>query len=174
MSRILKHISLSLWERVGVRAIVLLCFFLSPANAAPLVADMSNYQIAMDSSFNGTRIFLFGTRNESGDIVIVIRGENKKFIVRKKEEFAGIWVNKDRMKLYNIPNFYAVASSKPLTEIDQNGLFKKLGIGEENLLTPPDDLRKMAQFNEFEAAFLDYKREEKLYRTNPNNINFNY
>ncbi len=150
----------------------ILLFFIVPAQAAPLVADLSNYQIAMDSSFNGTRLFLFGTRNDSGDIVIVVRGEKKDYIIRKKEEFAGIWVNRDKMKFYNVPDFYSIASSKPLSEINQRALFTKLGIGETNLLTPPDEISKMAQFNEFEAAFLDHQRAKQLYNTKTENISF--
>jgi uncharacterized protein (TIGR02186 family) len=126
----------------------------------------------MDSSFNGTRLFLFGTRNDSGDIVVVIRGENKNYMMRKKEQMAGVWINRDRMKFYNVPNFYAIASSKPLSEINQKALFNKLGIGENSLIIPSEDISKMAQFNEFEAAFLDYQHDKKLYFTNPENISF--
>lgn len=142
------------------------------ANAAPLVADLSNYRIAMDAGFNGTRMFLFGARNDNGDIVVVIRGSQKDYIVRKKEKIAGMWVNHDRMKFYDIPNFYAVASSRPLSEINQATLFAKLGIGEYNLFNPTVGTLKTTKFNEFENAFLDYQRSNHLYNTNTDNIGF--
>ena len=77
----------------------------APALAMPLVGDLSNYRIDIDSSFNGTRIFLFGVRNDIGDIVVVVRGPRKDYIVRKKEEIAGVWVNGERMKFYGVPDF---------------------------------------------------------------------
>jgi uncharacterized protein (TIGR02186 family) len=145
---------------------------ISPANASPIVADLSNYTISMDAGFNGTRLFVFGARGDSGDVVVVIRGENKNYIVRKKEEFAGMWINKDRMKFLDMPNFYAIASSKPLSEMEEEALFTQLGIGENSLSIAPTDLSKIARFNDFEAAFLDYQHEKKLYSEKPEPINF--
>ncbi|MEQ1789940.1 MAG: TIGR02186 family protein, partial [Rickettsiales bacterium] len=142
------------------------------AQASPLVADLSNYHIAMDSSFNGTRMFLFGTRNDNGDIVVVVRGEKRNYIVRKKEKIAGMWVNHDRMKFYGVPNFYAIASSKPLSDIYQSVLFSKLGIGENNLFSPPNDISKTEKFNEFSTAFLAFQRANRIYTTNKDNIGF--
>src|ERR1700743_721080 len=87
-----------------------------PALAAPVVADISNYRIDIDAGFNGTRMFLFGARNDNGDIVIGVRGPQKDYIVRKKEQIAGRWINRDRMKFFGVPDFYAIAASRPLTE----------------------------------------------------------
>src|SRR5271170_765430 len=82
---------------------------IASASAAPLVADLAQYRVDIDSGFNGTRIFLFGARNDNGDIVAVIRGPAKDYIVRKKEEVAGIWVNRQRMRFFGVPDFYAIA-----------------------------------------------------------------
>ncbi len=147
-------------------------FLAQPTQAAPVVADLSNYRIAMDANFNGTRLFLFGTRNDNGDIVVVVRGEKKNYMIRKKEKMAGMWVNHDRIKFYDVPNFYAVASSKPLSSINQTTLFNKLGIGEDSLLNTPSDMSKLEQFSEFEAAFLEHQRKNHLYYTNDENISF--
>jgi hypothetical protein len=57
-----------------------------PAVASPVVADMSNYEITMDSNFNGTRLFMFGARNESGDVIAVIRGPEKGEIRRHLDQ----------------------------------------------------------------------------------------
>lgn len=152
--------------------ILLLLLITFPASAAPVVADLSNYRIAMDASFNGTRLFLFGSRNDNGDIVVVIRGEQKNYILRKKEKVAGIWVNRDRIKFYNIPNFYAVASSKPLPEINQEFSFAKLGIGEENLIDTSSTSKQPEQTLEFKDAFLSHQHNNHLYYTNTENISF--
>ncbi|MEQ1706521.1 MAG: TIGR02186 family protein [Rickettsiales bacterium] len=143
----------------------------TPAQSAPLVADLSNYTIAMDSSFNGTRLFLFGVRNDTGDIVVVVRGPEKSYIVRKKEKIAGVWVNRDRIKFYNVPNYYAVASSKALSDINKSAIFDRIGIGEDNLLNNPS-IPDAENLNEFETAFLNHQRINRLYYTNPDNISF--
>lgn len=156
-----------------LRTICLCLLLLSfPAQATPLVADLSNYRIDIDSSFNGTRIFLFGTRNDTGDIVVVIRGEHKNYLVRKKEKFAGVWANHDRIKFYNVPDFYAIASSKPLSEIEQTSVFTKLGIGEQNLLATIKSHEKAEKLNEFWKAFTSYQHVNRLYKTEQENIGF--
>lgn len=145
----------------------------APALAAtPVVADLSNYSISIDSGFNGTRLFVFGARNAGGDIVVVVRGPSKHYMVRKKEPFGGVWINRERMKFYNVPDFYAVASSKPLGDIEQAPLFAKLGIGQQNLLTPPPKTMSSGYFPDFQEAFLRYQKQQLLYSIAPEPVNF--
>lgn len=142
------------------------------ARATPLIADLSNYRITMDSSFNGTRLFLFGARNESGDIVVVVRGPEKDFIVRKKEQIGGIWINRSRMKFWNVPSFYAIASSRNFDEIESRPVFRQLGIGQANLLSPPADPSALEHYNEFSQAFLSSQYGRKLYMKEEGPVNF--
>ena len=145
--------------------ILLFLFFPLPAFAAPLVADLSNYRIDIDSGFNGTRIFLFGARNDNGDIVAVVRGPRQDYIVRKKEEIAGIWVNRERMKFLGVPEFYAIAAARPLTDIEQTKIARQLGIGEANLISP-------ASSGPFADAFLRHQHEHGLYQQTPGLVQF--
>jgi len=146
--------------------------FIAPTHATPIIADLSQYRIEMDSSFNGTRLFLFGVRNDAGDVVVVIRGPKKHFMMRKKEPIAGIWVNSDRMKFYNMPDFYAIATSKPLNEIEQTSLFKQLGIGQSMLFSEPSNPAKFVKFIEYSDAFVKHQQERKLYMTLPAKLDF--
>lgn len=140
--------------------------------ASPIVADLSQYRIEMDAGFNGTRIFLFGVRNDVGDVIIVIRGPQKDFILRKKEPVMGIWVNSDRMKFFDLPDFYIVATSKPLTDIEQDSLFRQLGIGHEVLFSPPANPMMLGKFQEYSEAFLHYQQKRKLYAKQPLSLQF--
>ena len=154
-------------------AVFALLLWAFPAySATPVVADLSNYSISIDSGFNGTRLFVFGARNTVGDIVVVVRGPNKHYMVRKKESIGGVWVNRERMKFYNVPDFYVVASSKPLSDIEQTTLFSRLGIGQHTLLTPPPKTISTGNFTDFEEAFLRHQKRHRLYSTAPEPVNF--
>ena len=158
-----------------IRILVLLALWLWPLPAfalAPLVADLSNYRIDMDSSFNGTRIFLFGARNDNGDVVVVVRGPVKNYIVRKKEEVAGIWINRERMKFFNVPDFYAIASSKPLYDMQQDALFRRLGIGQDTLLGVHGKGSSAESIEQFSEAFQRHQLERKLYMKAPEKVDF--
>jgi len=159
------------WLRFCISAFCISAFPL-PALAVPLVADLSNYRIDMDSGFNGTRIFLFGARNDSGDVVVVVRGPAKNYILRNKEPIAGIWINSDRMKFWNIPAFYAIASSRPLSEIEQDGVFRQLGIGEESVLLASRDPQSPSRSRQFAKAFLRHQHNQKLYVEQPGLVSF--
>lgn len=151
---------------------ILLLLCAAPAHAAPVLGDLSNYQITMDSSFNGTRMFIFGARNDSGDVVVVMRGPFKNYIVRKKEEIAGIWINRDRVKLFNIPDFYAVATSKPLDKLSHDLAFKQLAIGHGALFNKPTDPSKLALHEEFTKAFISHQVKRGLYAIKPTPLTF--
>lgn len=143
----------------------------SPAKANPLIADLSTYTIAIDAGFSGLRLFVFGARNEIGDVVAIIRGPEKKYTVRKKERVGGVWINNKYMEFENVPDFYALASSKPLAQIEAGPLFRQLNIGIDQLLELPDDIFAQARYPEFAEAFIARKQENTLYKTN-NEISF--
>ena len=149
------------------RLTLIFMFFALPANATPVVADLSNYDIMMDSSFNGTRMFVFGARADNGDIVVAIRGPKKNYIVRKKEEIGGIWINKARVRLNDIPSYYALATSRPLNEIEDKRLFDTLGIGNVNLLSTINP-----SYADFTNAFLDHQQKLQLYFPEPYTLSF--
>lgn len=152
----------------GLRRILFCLLFacaLAPASARanPIVADISTYRIAIDAGFSGIRLFIFGARNDAGDVVVLIRGPARDFVVRKKERVAGIWVNKRQLVFKRIPDFYALASAKPLENIHADLLKRLLGIGDRMLLTSPADPHDKARFPEFSRAFLENQTRKRLY-----------
>lgn len=134
-----------------------------PALASPIVADISTYRIAIDAGFTGIRVFIFGARNESGDVVVVIRGPEKNFVVRKKERALGIWVNRKQLTFSGVPDFYAVATAKPLESLQSPDLLARLGLTGGALLNPPAGKTARAMFPEFAGAFFAHQQRSKLY-----------
>lgn len=105
--------------------------------AQDLVADISRHRIEITSSFTGTALLLFGAIDWGGelpreerdddesssltfrdhDIIVVVRGPALPYVVRKKNEVAGIWINNEQAVLDRIPSFYALASTRPPEDI---------------------------------------------------------
>ena len=67
---------------------------------------------------------VFGTANDKDDIIVVITGPTETAIVRKKV-VSGIWINKEKLEFREIPGFYAIASTRPLSEITETDELKK-------------------------------------------------
>lgn len=104
---------------VGASLLVLAALAAPPAEAAPVVADLSKYVVSIDSGFTGTDVLLYGATDEEGDLVIVVRGPSENVVVRRKDRVAGIWMNRDNVEFEDAPAYYMVASSRPLDEIAQ-------------------------------------------------------
>ena len=136
---------------------------LGDARATPLVADLSNYRIDIDARFIGTRLFLFGSRNENGDIIVVIRGPKREYTVRRKERTAGVWVNRRYIEFEAAPEFYAIASSRPLAELSHPRLLDLLEIGSDTLLNVKKVSSRKLDVAEFQTAFLENQYGQGLY-----------
>lgn len=118
----------------------------SALHAMPILADISNHRVEIHSSFTGTQLLVFGARNDAGDIVILIRGPQKQFVLRKKERVAGIWINREQHTLPDVAQYYRIASNKPLDEVRQYRLTDPLQIiapaaMQQDAKTPSDMLR---------------------------------
>lgn len=157
-------------------ALALLCLLSPlPAQAKPLVADISQYEIAIDSGFTGARLILFGARQMAGDVLVVVRGPAHDYVLRKKDRVAGVWVNRSSMRLEGIPDYYALASTKPPEDILSPEMLRVLGIGMHNLPylpLQPDDALSPAQRQEFAAAFIDDRQRKRLYAENTLGVTF--
>ncbi len=139
--------------------------FAVPAKAAdPLIADLSSREIAITTDFTGTELLLFGAIEgaHAGDVVVVVRGPPRQEVVRRKKRVAGIWVNADSVSFREVPSFYHVASTRPLTEITTPRALTGLEIGADRLkfqrvgaARPGDDA--------FRKALLRNKQRDKLY-----------
>lgn len=158
------------------------------ASANALVADLSKDQIRVASNFTGEKILLFGAIEGTGtggasDVVVVVRGPSENFTLRRKKRMAGIWINAEARTLGPLPGYYAVASTRPLTDIAPVSERAKHQIGPEHLRfslldqTPeaaagPDTgsysgPRDIALYHE---SFVRIKSGQNLYSVDPDGV----
>lgn len=137
-----------------------------PADA-PLVTDLSAHLIAITSSFTGTELLLFGSIDEPGDIVVVVRGPSGPAVVRQKKREAGIWLNRSPIRFEGVPAYYAVASTRPLGEIGAPNLLARLQIGAGNLRFRFANAGPEPDTKPHRDAILRHKKQDGLYREEP-------
>jgi uncharacterized protein (TIGR02186 family) len=139
-------------------------------------ATVSKRNIAVTSSFNGTEIFIFGAIGgsqqpspESGyyDVIVVVEGAPSRTVVRRKSNVAGLWLNTASVVFDNVPNFYAVTSTRPVDEIAAEADRALYGIGLEHLKFTPAVGQRLPLSNEdikaYREAIIRLKSNAGLY-----------
>lgn len=129
----------------------------------PLVADLTEYRIAITTGFVGTDVYVFGAKSGPGDVVVIIRGPTVPYAVRRKDRIAGIWLNARRIDFRGVPSFYAIASTRPLDELMSSASQLREEIGLDNLNLMPEENADPAEAAEFRAAVLRIKRFAGLF-----------
>jgi uncharacterized protein (TIGR02186 family) len=135
---------------------------------SPLVSDISSRRIGIDSSFTGTELLLFGSLDQPGDVVIVIKGPPQSLTVRRKERIAGVWVNADAVTYRNVPGFYAVVSNRPLTDIASERVLRRHGIGIENIRV--ESIEGGATEAGFDAAVKRLRQQNNLFHQDTSGV----
>lgn len=137
-------------------------------------ADVSTRSVAVTSAFTGVEVVVFGsvinTKSESAesglyDVVVVVEGGHQPLMVRKKSNVAGIWINTSSVRLDNIPSYYAIASTRPLTEIADGQVLSQYRIGFEHLIMErPAGLDYTdKEFADFKQAMIRLKKRDGVY-----------
>lgn len=149
---------------------LLILLFPATVFSRPLIADLAVRQINIDHNFAGIEMLLFGARGDFGDIVVVLRGPEGRYIVRKKDRVAGLWVNRESAEFDHVPALYAVASTRPLSELENPELLKTLGIGIDNLHFPVS--KGDNHPGEFQDALLRQQQRLRLYTAPIGKVSF--
>jgi uncharacterized protein (TIGR02186 family) len=168
-------------SRSPARAAILLALLalalLAPgerARAEALVADLSKHLIAITTAFVGTEVVLFGTSDGQGDIVVTVHGPRQDTVVWRKDRIAGIWLNRDSLEFADVPDYYAIAASRPLEEIARPDVRARLELGVEHLRLEPRDAAGLesGEIASFEEALVRNKQHQRLYTEEPGTVNF--
>ncbi len=161
-----------------MRRLLLLSFLVVISSASQsysrtLIADLSDYNIEIDSDFTGAKLLLFGARNDMGDILVSVRGPQKRFIVRKKERIAGIWVNREQVVFNNVPQYQVFATTQHFNGMEALPLVTSLELGPEFIsFASPNaslDPQKRAIFIK---ALLRHQHNEQLFAEQKGRVQF--
>jgi len=140
---------------------VLILFALGPAAVADdtLTVDVAYPTIAVTSGFAGTDVVLFGSREEGGEIIAVMRGPAAEAIVRRKHRVLGVWINTEERSFENAPSYYAIAASRAPDEILSSDELRKEQIGLDRIapVAPAGRIVEPRREQEFRDALLRHQ-----------------
>lgn len=146
--------------------------FLGGAREPILVPEVSQHEVRLRQGFTGTELLLFGAiLNPDGtraaqdyDIVVVLKGPTQSIVVREKQKVAGIWLNVGSTDFRSAPSYYAVASSRPISEIVDERTAAIYELGLPWLQLSPIGAIDPEEQARFAAGLVDLNLRGGLYR----------
>ena len=151
-------------------------FIYAEENNDALVSDIEDKVVEITSNFNGSELFIFGSREmndnitegiKSGIIIEVIAtAKTRKF--RKNERNFGIWVNDDEKVLEGVPDFYYINSSDNIEELLSENEINNNDIGIINHLAKNNNDVN----SDFINALIRIKKKKNLYQFKEGELEF--
>ena len=85
-----------------------------------IVADLSENNVEISTTFSGAKILLFGAYDgkKDDDIIVIVSGPKGQVKeVEKKSKKYGIWMISDSIIFNNVPKYYYIASNRKIINI---------------------------------------------------------
>jgi len=156
-----------------VRALLLLAFaFALMGQRDPiLVPEVSQHEVQVRQGFTGTELLLFGAvldpmgraAGSDYDIVVVLKGPSEPVRLREKERFVGVWVNAASSDFRSVPSYFAVASSRPVSDIVDEKTAAIYEFGTEYIQLSPSGAIDPEEQARFASGLVDLKTRQDLY-----------
>jgi uncharacterized protein (TIGR02186 family) len=141
--------------------------------AEEVVLGLSKDKVAITTSFDGSEILIFGAvkreepipTNAPLEVIITVAGPSEAVLVRRKAYRYGIWINVDSVEVDSAPDFYAVATSGPLSDVLSNVEDLRQKITIDRAIRSVGAPSSIADSGSFTDAIIRIRREAGLYQT---------
>lgn len=141
------------------------------ALSAPTVsAALTDTTVQVKSNFRGARIVLYGAVFDAAarpsDVVVLVRGPEQPVRLSRKQKVGPVWINSRPVVFRGAPGFYRAASNRPLDDIANFGVLRRLGAGVDHLrINAPAETRIETRYgvrdvvvNTLGADYYDWRR----------------
>ncbi|MCX7889000.1 MAG: TIGR02186 family protein [Rhodobacteraceae bacterium] len=152
-------------------ALALALMAATPAAAERLVTGLSEDNVSITASFDGSDILIYGAVKREEpipggprlEVIVTVEGPSTPVVVRRKDRRWGIWVNTQSVTVDSAPSFYEVATTGPLGRIlsETEDLRHKISIPRKvRSVGAPQDVTDSQAFTD---ALIRLKEEKGAY-----------
>lgn len=157
---------------------VMLAAVVCSAQSEPiLVPEVNQSRIEVRQGFTGASLLLYGAvidpaggRGTNYDIVVVLKGPAEPIRLREKERIAGIWMNAGSSDFRSAPSFFAVASSRPVSQIVDERTAAIYELGTDFIQLSPSGLIDTEEQARFAHGLVDLRERQGLYKEDPKGV----
>nr|WP_230281833.1 TIGR02186 family protein [Croceicoccus sp. Ery15] len=138
-----------------------------------LIPEISQHEVVVRQGFTGADLLLYGAvlqpdgrragSDTPYDIVVVLKGPTEAINLREKRRIWGMWINADSAQFRSAPSYYAVASTRPLSEIVDTRTAAIYELGLESLQLSPIGAIRPEEVSRFVAGLVAKRVASGLY-----------
>jgi len=144
-----------------------------PASGRELAIELTKNAVPITANFVGSDLMLYGASDGGGDVLVVVRGPNKKQTIRRKKKSVIIWVNDTEVTFLDAPSYYFLASTRPLNEFLSDSIARREQIGYPAMaLTVKGFVDDAAIVEDFRKALIRNKQKQGLYGEGPGLVSY--
>ena len=165
-----------MWRILQIYILIFLISINSEIKAQnQIVADLSQENVEISTTFLGAKILLFGAYDgqKGDDIIVVVTGPKGLVTVQKKEKIFGVWVNIKKVNYINTPKYLSISSNRSIDEILNQKTQKISEIGLNNLKVRIQPGKKVGNEKEWRKALTRNMLEANLWSINENSVTLN-
>ncbi len=140
------------------------------ARADALTIDLAHNTVDITTGFTGAKLVLFGVKEKEGDLAVVVRGPEKRIVVRRKEQILGMWMNRKSVEFLDVPTYYDYAVSAPEQILADPEVLRGSRIGLDALSFTPVEAEDDTDVSAFHEALVWNKIARGLYPLEPGNV----
>ncbi|MEE4199793.1 TIGR02186 family protein [Erythrobacter sp.] len=172
---------------VAALALCVAAPFLMGQREPILVPEVSQSRVEVRQGFTGANLLLYGAVIEPGrgaaalaaadrdalppyDIAVVLKGPSQPIRLREKERIAGVWMNARSSDFRSAPSFFAVASSRPISEIVDARTAAIYELGTEFIQLSPTGQIEPEEQARFARGLVELRQRAGLYQQNPQGV----
>ena len=165
-----------MWRILQINILIFLISITSEIKAQnQIVADLSQENVKISTTFLGAKILLFGAYDgiKGDDIIVVVTGPKGLVTVQKKEKIFGIWVNTKTVNYINTPKYLSISSNRNIDKILNQKTQKISEIGLNNLKVRIQPGKKVSKEKEWRKALTRNMLKANLWSINENSVKLN-
>ena len=165
-----------MWRILQINILIFLISITSEIKAQnQIVADLSQQNVKISTTFLGAKILLFGAYDgiKGDDIIVVVTGPKGLVTVQKKERVFGIWVNTKTVNYINTPKYLSISSNRNIDKILNQKTQKISEIGLNNLKVRPQPGKKVSKEKEWRNALTRNMIKDNIWSINESSVKLN-
>jgi len=150
--------------------------FLTAQREPILVPEVSQSRVEVRQGFTGANLLLYGAviaprgASEDYDIVVVLKGPTEPVRIREKERLAGIWMNAGASDFRSAPSFFAVASSRPVSEIVDQRTAAIYELGTDFIQLSPSGQIDPEEQARYASGLVELRQRQGLFKQDPQGV----